>query len=192
MHHHWDHLRGIRTAIDEGATIVSHRSNRAFLERAATAVHTIAPDRLSTSKKTLKLQTIDAEGTLTDGTRMVKLYAMTDFEHTIDMLMVYLPKEKLLAEADAYSPPDTPTTPLIAPTVPYAAALYNDIRRLQLEVQTSVPFHGTRTADRAEVIRHASSFRSTHRSYWLLFPSTTARCWRPTRRGFASKGRCAR
>ena len=26
MHHHWDHLGGIRTAIDEGATIVTHKT----------------------------------------------------------------------------------------------------------------------------------------------------------------------
>ena len=37
MHHHWDHMGGIRTAIDEGATIVTHESNRALLERPAVA-----------------------------------------------------------------------------------------------------------------------------------------------------------
>jgi glyoxylase-like metal-dependent hydrolase (beta-lactamase superfamily II) len=156
-HHHWDHLGGIRTAIDEGATIVTHRSNREFLDRVAAAPHTIAPDRLATSKRPLKLQTVDAEGTLTDGTRVIKLYTMSGFDHAADMLMVYLPKEKLLAEADAYTPPETSTTPLIAPKVPYAAALDDNIRRLMLNVQTIVPFHGMRIADRAELLRHADS-----------------------------------
>jgi glyoxylase-like metal-dependent hydrolase (beta-lactamase superfamily II) len=155
MHHHWDHLGGIRTAIDEGATVVSHRSNRAFLERAANASHTIAADRLSLSKKPLKFEPVDAEATLTNGGRVVKLYTMTEFDHTADMLLVYLPKERLLAEADAYSPPDTPTTPIIAPKVSYAAALCDNIRRLRLDVQTIVPFHGMRTAGFAEVMRHA-------------------------------------
>jgi glyoxylase-like metal-dependent hydrolase (beta-lactamase superfamily II) len=159
MHHHWDHLGGIRTAIDEGATIVTHRSNRAFLERVAAAPHTIAPDRLAQSRGPLMLQTVDAEATLTDGTRVVKLYTMTGFEHTADMLMVYLPEEKLLAEADAYTPPDTVTTPLSAPKIPYAAALYDNIRRLKLDVQTIVPFHGMRTADREEITRHAGTRR---------------------------------
>jgi glyoxylase-like metal-dependent hydrolase (beta-lactamase superfamily II) len=156
-HHHWDHLGGIRTAIDAGATIVTHRSNRALLERAATAPHTLAPDRLSKSGRPLMLKTVDAEGTLTDGTRIVKLYAMTNFDHANDMLIVYLPKEKLLAEADAYTPPDAATTPLIASKVPYAAALDDNIRRLRLDVQTIVPFHGMRTADPAEVRRQARS-----------------------------------
>jgi glyoxylase-like metal-dependent hydrolase (beta-lactamase superfamily II) len=107
------------------------------------------------SQKPIKLETIDAERTLSDGTRTVKLYTMTGFEHTADMIIVYLPKEKILAEADAYTPPETPTTPLIAPKVPYASALYDNIRHLKLDVQTIVPFHGTRTADLAEVIRQA-------------------------------------
>src|SRR5215203_1162346 len=74
MHHHWDHMGGIRTAIDEGATIVTHESNRALLERAAVAPHLINPDRLSKSKKPLKLQTVGTEGVLTDGARTIKLY----------------------------------------------------------------------------------------------------------------------
>jgi glyoxylase-like metal-dependent hydrolase (beta-lactamase superfamily II) len=151
MHHHWDHLGGIRTAIDEGATIVTHETNKAFLERAATAPHTIDPDRLSMSKKPLKLQTVGDEATLTDGARTIKLYAMIGFEHTADMLMVYLPNEKVLAEADAYTPPETPSTPIPAPRVPYAAALYDNVQRLKLDVQTIAPFHGARTHDLAEV-----------------------------------------
>src|SRR5688572_3678219 len=50
-HHHWDHLSGIRAAIDEGATIVTHESNRALLERVAKAPHTLVPDRQATSRK---------------------------------------------------------------------------------------------------------------------------------------------
>jgi glyoxylase-like metal-dependent hydrolase (beta-lactamase superfamily II) len=82
---------------------------------------------------------------------------MTGFDHTTDMLMVYLPQEKILAEADAYTPPETPATPLIAPKVPYAAALYDNIRRLKLDVRTIVPFHGARTADVSELAMQAAA-----------------------------------
>jgi glyoxylase-like metal-dependent hydrolase (beta-lactamase superfamily II) len=78
---------------------------------------------------------------------------MTGFDHTGDMLMVYLPKEKVLAEADAYTPPDSPATEVIAPKVPYAAALYDNIQRFRLKVRMIVPFHGARTIDLAEVSR---------------------------------------
>jgi glyoxylase-like metal-dependent hydrolase (beta-lactamase superfamily II) len=155
MHHHWDHMGGIRTAIDEGAIIVTHQTNKAFLERVAKAPHTINPDRLSMSGRPLNLQTVDAEGTLTDGKRTIKLYTMTDFDHTADMLMVYLPQEKILAEADAYTPGETPTTPLIAPKIPYAASLYDNIHRLKIDVRVIAPFHGTRTVEMAEVARQS-------------------------------------
>jgi glyoxylase-like metal-dependent hydrolase (beta-lactamase superfamily II) len=97
-HHHWDHLGGIRTAIDEGATIVTHQTNKAFLERVAKTPHTINPDRLAMSKKPLKIQTVGAKGTLTDGTRTIELHLLTNYEHAGNMLVVYLPKEKILAE----------------------------------------------------------------------------------------------
>jgi glyoxylase-like metal-dependent hydrolase (beta-lactamase superfamily II) len=155
MHHHWDHLGGIRAAIDEGATIVTHQTNKEFFERVAKSRHIIIPDRLSASKKPLKIQTVDGESALSDGTRTIKLYTMNGFDHTADMLLVYLPKEKILAEADAYTPNETPTTPLIAPKVPYAAALYDNIQRLNLDPQTIVPFHGGRTVGMPELARQA-------------------------------------
>jgi glyoxylase-like metal-dependent hydrolase (beta-lactamase superfamily II) len=154
-HHHWDHLGGIRTAIDEGATIVTHQSNKAFLERVAKTPHTINPDRLAMSKKPLKIQTVGAKGTLTDGTRTVELHLLTNYEHTGDMLVVYLPKEKILAEPDAFTPPPMPGTPLVVTAVPAAAALYDNIQRLKLDVQKIAPFHGGRTTDVAELAKSA-------------------------------------
>ena len=154
-HHHWDHLGGIRSAIDEGATIVTHQTNKAFLERVAKTPHTLNPDRLSTSKKAVKIQTVGDMAKLTDGVRTIELYNLTGYEHTRDMLIVYLPKEKILAEPDAFSPPATPTTPLAASAVPYAAALYDNIQRRKLDVQTIAPFHGGRKSDVGELARAA-------------------------------------
>ena len=154
-HHHWDHLGGIRAAMDEGATIVTHQTNKTFLERVAKTPHTINPDRLASSKKPLKIQTVGMKEVLTDGTRTIELHLLTNYEHTGDMLVVYLPKEKILAEPDAYTPPATPTTPLVVTAVPYAAALYDNIQRLKLDVQTIAPFHGARTTTVAELAKSA-------------------------------------
>jgi glyoxylase-like metal-dependent hydrolase (beta-lactamase superfamily II) len=152
-HHHWDHLGGIRTAMAEGATIVTHASNKTFLEHVAKTSHTISPDKLSMMKnaKPVKIMPVQALGKLTDGTRTVELHLLTGYEHTGDMLVVYLPKEKILAEPDAFTPPAMAGTPLIPPAVPYAAALYDNILRLKLDVQTIAPFHGGRKTDVAEV-----------------------------------------
>jgi glyoxylase-like metal-dependent hydrolase (beta-lactamase superfamily II) len=154
-HHHWDHLGGIRAAMDEGATIVTHQSNKGFLERVAKTPHTLVPDRLATSRKGVKIRTVGDKGTLTDGTRTIELHRMQGYEHTGDMLLVYLPKEKILGEPDAYTPPAQAGTPLIAPAVPYAKALFDNIQRLKLDVQVIAPFHGNRKTDVAELGRSA-------------------------------------
>jgi glyoxylase-like metal-dependent hydrolase (beta-lactamase superfamily II) len=153
-HHHWDHLGGIRTAIDEGATIVTHQSNKAFLERVAKTPHTMAPDRLASSRKAVRIQTVGDRGQLTDGTRTIELHRLQGYEHAGDMLVVYLPNEKILAEPDAYTPP-APNASLIAPAVAYAKALHANIQRLKLDVQVIAPFHGNRKSDVAELARLA-------------------------------------
>jgi glyoxylase-like metal-dependent hydrolase (beta-lactamase superfamily II) len=150
-HHHWDHLGGIRMAMNEGATIVTHQSNKAFLERVAKTPHTINPDPESTSKKPAKIQTVGDKYVLTDGNRTIELHLLKGYEHTGDMLVVYLPKEKLLAEPDAFTPPPQAGTPLVRTAVPYAKALYDNIQRLKLDVQVIAPLHGNRTADVAEL-----------------------------------------
>jgi glyoxylase-like metal-dependent hydrolase (beta-lactamase superfamily II) len=152
-HHHWDHLGGIRSAIDEGATIVTHETNKAFIERLPKTMHTIMPDALAQSKKDVKVQTVGAMGTLTGG-KTVQLHLMTGYRHTSDMLLVHLPSEKILFACDAFSPPATPTTALNPPAVPFALTLYENIQRLKLDVQTLVPCHGGRTSDLAELARH--------------------------------------
>ena len=141
--------------MNEGATIVTHQTNKAFLERVAKTPHTINPDPLSTSKKGVKIQTVADKGVLTDGNRMIELHLLKGYEHTGDMLVVYLPKEKLLAEPDAFTPPAQAGTPLIPPARPFAKTLYDNIQRLKLDVQTIAPFHGARTVDMAEVTRQA-------------------------------------
>jgi glyoxylase-like metal-dependent hydrolase (beta-lactamase superfamily II) len=154
-HHHWDHLGGIREAFAEGATVVTHRSNKQFLERVAKAPHTLNPDRQSMVKGKARIKTIDAMDKLTDGTRTIMLYTMTGYEHTGDMIMVYLPQEKVLALPDAFTPPAQVNGALIAPAVPYAKALYDNIQRLKPDVQTIAPFHGNRTSTVAELGRVA-------------------------------------
>ena len=154
-HHHWDHLGGIRTAMDEGATIVTHNSNKSFLERVAKTPHTIGPDRLAASKKGVKIQTVGDKGTLTDGNRVIELHRMQGYEHTGDMMLVYLPKEKILGEPDAFTPPPQAGTALIPPAVIYAKALRDNIQRLKLDVAVIAPFHGNRKTDVAELTRAA-------------------------------------
>ena len=160
-HHHWDHLGGIRAAIAEGATIVTHESNKAFIERVAMTEHTIRPDRQSEVKKAAVVQTIGDDGQLTDGKRVIELHRLQGYEHTGDMLVTYLPAERILGEPDPFTPPAQAGTALIAPAVPSAKALADNIKRLKLNVRTIAPFHGNRLTDVAEVEKAGSAAVAT-------------------------------
>jgi glyoxylase-like metal-dependent hydrolase (beta-lactamase superfamily II) len=66
---------------------------------------------------------------------------MTNFGHNDGMLLAYLPKEKVLLEADAFNPPAQPLTQTPAVISPYNQALVANIDRLKLDVQRIVPVH---------------------------------------------------
>jgi hypothetical protein len=60
--------------------------------------------------------------------------------HSADMLMAYLPKEKILVNADLYSPPQPGAQPP-APT-PGMRTLFQNMLKLKLDVAQHVPIHG--------------------------------------------------
>ena len=160
-HHHWDHLGGIRTAMDEGATIVTYQGNKSFLERVAKTTHTLVPDAQSRSKKGVKIKTVGDDDKLTDGTRVIEIHRLMNYTHTGDMTVVYLPTEKVLFEPDAFTPPPMAGTALIPPAQAFAKALYDNIQRLKLDVQTIAPLHGNRKTDVAELSK-ASGVTATN------------------------------
>ena len=47
----------------------------------------------------------DPRAVLTDGTQTIEAYATQGDTHTDELLVFYLPKSKILVEADAYNPP---------------------------------------------------------------------------------------
>ncbi len=78
---------------------------------------------------------------MNDGMRTVEIHSIRDSVHSDTFLMVYLPKERLLVEADAYtpSPPNTPP-----PAQPNAnnVNLVENIERLKLSIERILPLHG--------------------------------------------------
>jgi len=134
-HHHFDHSGGVRAAVSEGLSVITHKANAAFFEDAARRPHTIGPDALAANPKPIKVVTVDDELTLKDSTMTVQIFHVTGNPHSDTMLMAYLPRERVLVEVDAYSPG--------APVQPYAANLIENIRRRNLRVDRIVPLHGT-------------------------------------------------
>ncbi len=140
-HHHFDHSAGLRTYAAEGVTIVTHEVNRPYFERAALNSWNLDPDRLAKSKKKPVFQTMGDNMVLTDGTRSVELYQVVGNSHHDGIVMAYLRKEKLLIEADVFTPAAAGAEPPKVPN-PQAVNLEANVRRLGLEVDRIVPIHG--------------------------------------------------
>jgi len=151
-HSHFDHIGGMRTFAAEGATIITHHGNIPYFQALWANPRTIAPDRLSRSGRAATFEGVVGNRLLSDGTRRLMIHHYPGNMHNPGMLMVYLPKEKILIEADSFSPP---AVPLTAP--PHALAnlqhFYDSVQRLQLDVEQVVPIHGrVTTLDEAREI----------------------------------------
>jgi len=136
-HHHVDHSGGVRAYAADGVTIVTHELSRPYYEKALLNTWNLSPDRLAKSKKKPVFQTMGDNMVLTDGARSVELYQIVGNGHHDGLIMAYLRKEKLLIEADAFSPFGIPKTPN-----PYSLNLEANVRRLNLEVARILPLHG--------------------------------------------------
>ena len=141
-HNHFDHLGGVRAFVPEGATIITNAMNKPYYEKIFNAPHTLAPDRLSQNPKKATFITVKDKYVLSDGGREIDIIHIENDNHNAGMLMVYIPKEKVLVEADDFTPP-APNGPAPAPrAVNFTKNLNANIDRLKLDVVTIAPLHG--------------------------------------------------
>jgi glyoxylase-like metal-dependent hydrolase (beta-lactamase superfamily II) len=134
-HHHFDHSGGIRAAVAEGLTIITDRANAAFYQEAVGRAHTIVPDALAKNPKPLKLEPVEREMELRDNSMIVNLYHIDRSPHADTLLMAYLPKQRILIEADVFTPG--------AAVHPFEANLIENVTGRKLLVDRIVPIHGT-------------------------------------------------
>jgi glyoxylase-like metal-dependent hydrolase (beta-lactamase superfamily II) len=139
-HSHIDHSSGLRGFVAEGATILTHQVNKAYLEKVLSAPHTLNPDKAEQNGKKPVVEAVGEKKVLTDGTHVVELHHLQKFGHHDGMLVVYFPKEKVLLEADGYNPQPATATPPTPPS-PFTVSLLENIQRLKLDVQRIVPVH---------------------------------------------------
>ena len=140
-HHHFDHSGGLRAVAAEGVILIAHDVNKAFLEKALAAPATVSPDRLAKSGKKGTVEGMRDKRVLTDGSRTVELLHIAGNTHHSGLIMAYLPKEKLLVEADAFTPAP-PNAPAPAAVNPFSVNLADNIKRLNLTVDQVLPLHG--------------------------------------------------
>jgi glyoxylase-like metal-dependent hydrolase (beta-lactamase superfamily II) len=135
-HHHFDHSSGLPAIVAEGATIITQDVNKPFLEKALSARRTLAPDSMSESKKKPKIETVSEKRVLQDEMRTVEIHHVVGLPHADGMLMIYLPKEKILAYADMFNLPPA-SDPVPNPPVVGTMVFLANIERLKLERKES-------------------------------------------------------
>jgi glyoxylase-like metal-dependent hydrolase (beta-lactamase superfamily II) len=140
-HHHDDHAGGLRTYIAEGATVLALPGEKTFFERVAKSKFTIDPDTLTRNPKELKLEIIEkGRRVLTDGTTTVEILDIGAGPHTEEMLVAYLPNEKMIFQGDLLNRPSNGDYPIANDTTVHFAK-WLDSKKLAVEKIIAV--HGT-------------------------------------------------
>ncbi len=160
-HHHFDHSGGLRTYVAQSATVVTHRDNLEFYDDVFfhPGARTLEPDLLSSQlpwfagNREPSFEVVNEKYVLSDGVRTLDLYPVQGVAHAGTMLIAYLPAEKILINADLYSPPAPGAQP---PAVNASLrSLGQNIQRLKLDVERHVGLHG-QVAPHADFLRVVS------------------------------------
>lgn len=140
-HNHFDHLGGVRAAAAEGAIVIAPDVAKKYYETIFKAPHTLNPDKLALSGKKVKVEGVSDKRVLTDGTHSVELGVVSLKPHVDAMLLIYVPQDKVLVQADINA-----TLPANAPSPanpnPLTVKLYDEIQRLKWDVAQIAGIHG--------------------------------------------------
>jgi glyoxylase-like metal-dependent hydrolase (beta-lactamase superfamily II) len=117
-HPHSDHTGGLPTLVAEGATIITHKNNAAFLDKALNTPRTLMTDTLAKNPKKAKVETVDEKKVYSDGTRTVEMYHIYPAPHSNGLIVAYIPKEKILFQGDFSVTPGQPANDHVKALVP--------------------------------------------------------------------------
>ncbi|HSV48200.1 MAG TPA: MBL fold metallo-hydrolase [Ramlibacter sp.] len=140
-HHHFDHAGGLRAMASEGVTLVTSEQARPFFEQAMGNPNTAAPDALARSGRKATVTGVSGQRNFADALRTVEVHFIEDSPHAQGFMMVWLPRERLLVQADAYTP-GPPGSPASNPPNLNNVVLAQNIDRLRLNVDRILPLHG--------------------------------------------------
>ncbi len=122
-HHHGDHIGGMRGFIAEGATVITTAANRPVIEAMAAAKQN---DRLSRNPRKPEFLLLEnGRRVLADKTRRLELVDIGPHPHAREMVIAWLPAEKVLFQGDLFFVPnnDAPFGPPQPSTVAFAKKL---------------------------------------------------------------------
>jgi glyoxylase-like metal-dependent hydrolase (beta-lactamase superfamily II) len=137
-HFHEDHLAGLRSFIAEGATIVTTADARAPIEALAQVRYRLSPDSLQRAPRTPVFEIVDRERVFRDARHEVRLHQIGPSPHVDQILIAYLPNERLLFEGDLLDIPSGYPTAGGDDTADFA----EKVLALGLNFDRLIPVHG--------------------------------------------------
>src|SRR3984885_4611370 len=99
-HHHFDHTGGLRAAVAEGLTVISHQGNESIFKEMTSRKATLKPDLLTKSGKTLRFRGMDDTLVLKDESLEVDLFRLRDNTHSPYLIAAFVPRDNLLVQGD--------------------------------------------------------------------------------------------
>lgn len=137
-HFHDDHLAGLRTFIAEGTTIVTTADARGPIEALAKIRYGFAPDTLDLVPRAPTVEVVDRERVFKDAHHEVRIHQIGPTSHVNQILIGYLPAERILFEGDLLDMANGQPTAGGDDTAELAKAL----QRLGITFDRLVPVHG--------------------------------------------------
>jgi len=139
-HPHSDHTGGLPVLVAEGATIITHKNNEEFFERALNTPRTLLTDTLAKNPKKAKVEAVGDKKVYSDGTRSVEFYHVPGAPHSNGLMIAYIPKEKVLFQGD-FSLPGKPGEP----ANDHVKALAPVLKKLNLPFDRYINVHASAT-----------------------------------------------
>lgn len=147
-HHHFDHAGGLRSAVAAGATLVTSAAAKPWFDGVLANPNRIRPDALQTSGRRAEvLGLTGGQHVFDDGSRRVEVRSIDGSVHAQGFQMVWLPKERILIQADAYTPA-APNTPAPARANDLHVNLVQNLERQGIQPERLLPLHGRMVAMR--------------------------------------------
>ena len=137
-HYHIDHFGGVRAYLAAGTTVVTTPGNVKFIENLTSVVHPLS-SRPSTYQRPLPIETFKEKRVFGDGEHVVELYDIGPTPHVDEMVIAYLPREKLVFASDLFPVNFIGRTRLGDPTTIF---FEQKIRQLGLNIERIASGHG--------------------------------------------------
>jgi glyoxylase-like metal-dependent hydrolase (beta-lactamase superfamily II) len=144
-HHHDDHSGGLRSYIAEGVTVVTTPPNQRLFERMAASTLTLAPDDQTRAPRKPAFELVrGGRRVFTDGRQTLELIDIGRGPHAEEMLVAYLPKERLVFQGDLVN---LPASGKYLPSTVNETTLhfFDWVTRTGLDVKRVAAVHGPTT-----------------------------------------------